>query len=407
MTNKLNSMSNILKLTGAAFVALLLLACGNSSKEQKGSLADKKAELQKLKGEQTKLNDQVKKLEDEISKLDSTAVNRAKLVAVTPLLQQDFTHYIDLQGTVDAENISYIAPRGMGGVVRQLFVKQGDNVRKGQLLLKLDDAIARQNVANAEQAVEGVKTQLNLAKDLYRRQKNLWDQGIGTEVQLLNAKTSMEALESQLKQAEVGVRLAKEQLNQTSVYSDVDGVADLVNVKVGELFQGVTAAGPQIRVINTSNLKVKVAVPENYLASVKKGTPVVVEIGDVNKTFKSVVYRVGQEINANARAVTAEIKIPSDPLLRPNQLAVVRIQDYTAKNTIVIPMVTIQTDEKSKYVFVLETEKGKKIARKKAVVVGQIYGEQIEVKSGLQGGEQLITQGYQGVYDGQEVTTEG
>jgi RND family efflux transporter MFP subunit len=407
MTNKLNSMSNILKLTGAAFVTILLLACGNSSKEQKGSLADKKAELQKLKGEQTKLNDQVKKLEDEIAKLDSTAVNRAKLVAVTPLLQQDFTHYIDLQGTVDAENISYIAPRGMGGVVRQLFVKQGDNVRKGQLLLKLDDAIARQNVANAEQAVEGVKTQLNLAKDLYRRQKNLWDQGIGTEVQLLNAKTSMEALESQLKQAEVGVRLAKEQLNQTSVYSDVNGVADLVNVKVGELFQGVTAAGPQIRVVNTSNLKVEVAVPENYLASVKKGTPVVVEIGDVNKKFKSVVYRIGQEINANARAVTAEIKIPSDPLLRPNQLAVVKIQDYTAKNTIVIPMVTIQTDEKGKYVFVLETEKGKKIARKKPVVVGQIYGEQIEVKSGLQGGEQLITQGYQGVYDGQEVTTEG
>jgi len=400
-------MSNILKLTGAAFVTILLLACGNSSKEQKGSLADKKAELQKLKGEQTKLNDQVKKLEDEIAKLDSTAVNRAKLVAVTPLLQQDFTHYIDLQGTVDAENISYIAPRGMGGVVRQLFVKQGDNVRKGQLLLKLDDAIARQNVANAEQAVEGVKTQLNLAKDLYRRQKNLWDQGIGTEVQLLNAKTSMEALESQLKQAEVGVRLAKEQLNQTSVYSDVNGVADLVNVKVGELFQGVTAAGPQIRVVNTSNLKVEVAVPENYLASVKKGTPVVVEIGDVNKKFKSVVYRIGQEINANARAVTAEIKIPSDPLLRPNQLAVVKIQDYTAKNTIVIPMVTIQTDEKGKYVFVLETEKGKKIARKKPVVVGQIYGEQIEVKSGLQGGEQLITQGYQGVYDGQEVTTEG
>lgn len=400
-------MSNILKLTGAAFVAILLLACGNSSKEQKGSLADKKAELQKLKGEQTKLNDQVKKLEDEIAKLDSTAVNRAKLVAVTPLLQQDFTHYIDLQGAVDAENISYIAPRGMGGVVRQLFVKQGDNVRKGQLLVKLDDAIARQNVANAEQAVEGVKTQLNLARDLYRRQKNLWDQGIGTEVQLLNAKTSMEALESQLKQAEVGVKLAKEQLNQTSVYSDVNGVADLVNVKVGELFQGVTAAGPQIRVVNTSSLKVEVAVPENYLGSVKKGTPVVVEISDANKKIKSVIHRIGQEINANARAVTAEIKIPADPLLRPNQLAIVRIQDYTAKNTIVIPMVTIQTDEKGKYVFVLETEKGKKIARKKTVVVGQIYGEQIEVKSGLQGGEQLITQGYQGVYDGQEVTTEG
>jgi len=401
-------MSNILKLTGALSIALFLVACGASSKEEKGSLTDKKTELQKLKAEQNATNEKVRKLEEEIAKLDTTAVNRAKLVSVTPLTQSNFTHYIDLQGKIDAENISYIAPRGGPGFVTALYVKQGDAVRKGQLLVKLDDVMARQAVTQAEQNVQGVQTQLTLARDLHRRQQNLWAQGIGTEVQLLDAKTRMEGLEVQLKSAEVGVQQARERLAQTSVYSDVSGIADVVQIKAGELFSGVGATGqPQIRIVNTSDLKVVVDVPETYIASVKKGTPVVIEVTDVNKTFKSTISRIGQQINANSRALTAEAKIPSDAALRPNQLAVIKIQDYTVKNTIVIPMTTIQTDEKGKYVFVLATEKGKQIARKKAVEVGQIYGEQIEVRAGLQAGEQLITQGYQGVYDGQVVTTQG
>jgi membrane fusion protein, multidrug efflux system len=406
MINKINSMSNILKLTGAALLAILIVACGTSSKEEKGSLADKKAELQKLKGEQTTLNEKMKKLQDEIAALDSTAVTNTKLVAITPLLEENFTHYIDLQGKVDAEDISYISPRGMGGQVKELFIKEGDNVRKGQLIMRLDDALARQGVTNAEQAVAGVKTQLGLARDLLKRQQNLWDQGIGTQVQLLQAKNQVEALENQLKQAEIGVTTAREQLAQTSVYSDVNGVADLVNIKVGELFTAATAS-QQLRVVNTSRLTVTVDVPENYLSSVKRGTPVVIEVSDANKTFNSTISRVGQQIDANSRAVTAEAKIPSDAALRPNQLAIMKIQDYAAKNTIVIPMTTIQNDMNGKYVFVMEEEKGKQIARKKPIEVGQIYGEKIEVKSGLKPGERLITQGYQGVYDGQAVTTQG
>ncbi len=407
MINKLNNMSKILKLSGAAFIAILLVACGASSKEEKGGLTDKKAELKKLKTEQSAVNDKVRKLEEEIAKLDTTTVNKTKLVAVTPLAQQNFTHYIDLQGKVDAENISYIAPRGTPGQVKELYIKQGDYIKKGQLILKLEDALARQGVASAKQNAEGIKTNLELAKNLYQRQKSLWDQGIGTQVQLLEAKGRVDMLESQLRSSVESIKMAEEQLGQTTVYSDVSGVADLVNIRVGELFQGASAAGPQIRIVNTSDLKAVVEVPENYLASIKKGTAVVIEVGDINKQFNSTISRIGQMITANSRSVTAEAKIPSDPSLKPNQLVTVKIRDYAANNTIVIPMTTLQTDEKGKYVYVMVSEKGKQIARKRQVTVGQIYGEQIEIKSGLQSGEQLITQGYQGVYDGQTVTTQG
>jgi RND family efflux transporter MFP subunit len=202
--------------------------------------------------------------------------------------------------------------------------------------------------------------------------------------------------------------MAKEQLSQTQVYADVYGVVDQLNLKVGELFAPATASlgGGQIRIVNTSRLKAVVEVPENYLASVQKGTPVVIEVTDLGKTFNSTISFVGQSVNANSRAITAEAKIPQDATLKPNLLATVKIRDYNVSNTIVIPMITLQNDEKGKFVYVLTSENGKSIARKRAVTVGSIYGEQIEVKSGLQAGDKLITQGFQSVYDGQPVIVE-
>lgn len=383
-------------------VIVLLAAC--SSKEEKGSLSEKKNQLADLQKEQQAISDKIKTLEEAIQKMDTTAnFGLTKQVVVTPLVLQNFSHYIDLQGKIDAQDISYVSPRGMGGQVRSLLVKQGDRVRKGQLLLKLDDAIARQGVASAQQGAESVKTQLALAKNLYQRQKNLYDQGIGAEVQLLNSKNNVDALENQLKQANEGIKMAQEQLNLTNVYSDVDGVADVVAIRVGEMFQGATAAGPQIKIVNTSRLKAVVDVPENYLSSIKKGTEVVVEVPDVNKKINSTIDVIAQQINSNSRTVVAEIKIPTDGSLKPNQLAKVKIKDYASNNAMVIPMMILQTDEKGKFVYVEETEKGKKVARKKMVTVGSIYGEFIEVLSGLQEGSKLITKGFQGLYDGQAI----
>lgn len=401
-------MKKVTQIVMVVAVSVLIAACGNSGNDGNAALAEKKVSLEKLKASKLKIDDDILKLQSEISKLDPNADNsKVKLVGTSPVGVQDFKHFIDLQGKVDAENISYISPRGMGGQVKAIYVKQGQRVSKGQLLLKLDDAIMRQQVVAARQQLEGIKTQLNLAKDLYNRQKNLWDQGIGTQVQLLTAKTTVEGLENQLSAAGEQVKVAVEQLNTSNVYSDVNGIADIVNIKVGELFSGMTAAGAQIKIVNNSSLKVVTNIPENYVSRLKVGTPVVISIPDVNKTINSAISLISQSIDLTSRGFNVEVKIPADPALKPNQTAVVKILDYSAPGAVVIPVNTVQSDEKNKYVFVLEKlPNGKSVAKRKVISIGDVYGEFVEIKSGIAAGEELITEGYQNLYEGQLIGTE-
>ncbi len=386
-------MKRIFQYSIIAGFAVLLVACGGGAKEKKGSLGDKKAELEKLKTEQVTLATKIKTLEEEISKLDTAAgkTEKAKLISVLPVSTEDFSHYIDLQGKVDADDISYIAPpNGQGGVVTNIYIKEGQFVKKGQLVLKMDDKVLRQQIKISE-------TQLSLAKELYNRTKNLWDQNIGTEVQLLQAKTQVDALEKQ-------IATANEQIKLYTVYSPVSGIADLVNVRVGELFVGANATGFQIRIVNNSTLKAVVEVPENYMNRVRVGSPVIVTVPDLNKTFNSSVKLSSQIINPNSRTFTIEANIPGGTV-RPNSVAAVRIKDYDAPNAIVIPVNLVQTDDKGKYVYVVEKDsRGRSVAVKKPVVVGESYGDKIEIKSGLQTGMQLISEGYQTVYDKQVVS---
>jgi len=394
------------KFISSIFLTTLILLSSCNQSENKGNdiLAQKKAQLQKLTLQQSQTETEIKKLQEEISKLDKDAIISAniKLVAVSSVSVQPFNHYIDLRGRIDAENISYITPRGMGGQVKEIFVKEGDHVNKGQLLLKLDDAIMRQSLAAARQQLEGIKTQLSFAKNIYDRQNNLWKKGIGTEVQLISAKTNVDALENQLKSAEEQVKVGQEQLNTTNVYSDVDGVAETVMIKVGELFGGMG----QIKIVNTSNLKVIANVPENYISKVKKGLPIIVSIPDLTKTINTSISLIGQTIENAQRGFTAEAKLPYDNTLKPNQSVVVKILDYTSSNAVVIPVNTLQSDENNKYVYVMEkSANGKMMATRKIIVLGEVYGDLVEIKSGLSGGEQLITAGYQNLYEGQMVST--
>jgi len=385
-------MHKILRLTIVVIgSSVLLYSCGNSEAKN-NSLEGKKAELAKLKEQQEKLGKEITALDAEIVKADpaSATAEKAKLVTLTQLAPTGFTHYIDLQGNVDAENNSYISPRGgAGGVVRAVYIKQGDPVRQGQSLLKLDDAIQRQNLANAQ-------TQLTYAKDIYQRRKNLWDQKIGAEVDLITAKNNVDQAESQLK-------IAQEQLDFTNVSADISGVVDQLTIKVGETF---APGGQQLHIVNTSNLKVVVQVPEDYQERVKVGTPVKIGFpGLNNKEITGTVHVTGKVISAS-RSFQVEVKIPNDKDIRANQIALVKLQDYTAKNVITAPVNTLQTDEKGKYVMVGITEKGKLTAHKRAVTIGQPYADKIEIKSGLQPGDQLITDGFQGLYEGQLITTQ-
>ncbi len=371
---------------------LMVAGCGGGTKDSKGQLADLKKQLEAKKKEQTSLESDIRSLEEKITVLDTTAAEEQnrKLIAVSTVALQDFVHYIELQGKIDADNIVVVTPRGMPAQVKELYVKQGDFVKQGQLLAKLDDAVILQQL-------DALNTQLAYAENIYNRQKNLWDQGIGTEVQLITAKNNVDALNKQ-------IATLKENWKTYSVYAPISGKADVVDLKVGEIFTGTTAAGPQIRIVNTGNMKVVTEVPENYQKRVSKGTTLQVSVPDIGKSYTTTIKVTSATINPNTRAFTTEAKIPSDPALRVNQVAVVRIEDYSSKNVIVVPVNIIQTDEKNKYVYVMVKEGDRMIARKRIVETGETYNSQIEVKSGLNAGDQIITEGYQQVYDGQAVT---
>ena len=371
----------------------LAVACGNSAKDEKGELNDKRAKLAKLKEEQGKLATDVAKLENEIAKADPASVAAIpKLVSTAAIQPSNFVHYIDLQGTITTDNIYYVSPRGVGGQVRSIFVKEGQHVSKGQLVVKIDDAIIRQQIEQA-------KIQLNFLKDLYNRRQNLWNQNIGTEVELISAKNNVAGQEKQ-------IGLLNEQLAMTNVYSQVDGVVEQVNLREGESFSPASAAQAGIRIVNNSELKASVNIPENYLSRVKKGTPVIIDVKDINKKYNSTISLISQVISPSNRSFNAEAKLPADADLKPNQVAMVRIQDYTQKDAITVPLNAVQTDEKGKFVMVAANEGGKKIARKKPVQLGMLYNDQIEIKAGIQAGDEVITQGYQSLYEGQLVTTD-
>jgi len=400
-------MKQLNQIVALMLTTMILISCGDTNKKDKGSELDEiKAKMEKLRSTRDQADEELQKLQLKLEQMDSSLSiqSKARLVSAITVSSKPFKHYIDLQGQVDAQNISYISPRGMGGQVKAVYVKEGQHVRKGQLLLKLDDAIMQQQVTAARQQLGVLKTQLDFSRNLYQRQKNLWDQGIGTEVQYITAKTNVESLENQLKSAQEQVQLAVEQLKTTNVVSDVDGIADIVNIRVGETFTGMTSVGPQIKIVNKNNLKVTTSIPENYLVRVHTGTPVIIEIPDANKTIPSSISLLGQSIDPNHRGFVAEVKIPSDPSLKPSQVAMVRINDYSSPNAVVIPINTVQTDETGKYVYLLNTDAtGKTIAKKQPVSIGMVYGDQVEILAGLKGGEKLITEGYQNVYDGQVV----
>ncbi len=384
--DKFTDMKSTYNMIGAVAVVLFLAACGASGGKDNG-LEAKKAKLEELKQEQGKL-------EAEIAKLDTNAAKaeKPKLVVLSTIQSAPFTHYIDLQGSVAANNNVMVAPRGQGGQVRALYVKQGDYVKKGQLLLKLDDALTRQQIEQAN-------VQLNLAKTVYERRKNLWDQKIGTEIELINAKSNVDNIQKQ-------IDFLKEQQSMTNVYAEQSGVAEQVTVRVGDVFTG-SALGTGIIIVNTNDIKVTADVPEVYQTKVKVGTNLLITLPeDNNKTINAKVSVAGRTISSTSRSFYIEARVPGNMGLRPGQIAMVRIQDYSTPKAITIPINTLQNDEKGKFVLVAATEKGKKVAKKRPITAGALYGDKLEVTSGLQAGDVVITEGFQGLYDGQAIITD-
>ncbi len=380
-------------------IGLLVLAaaCGGSD----NTIEAKQKSLASLKKQALDLNAQIVALEKEVEKAGGASAAKAILVGIDTIQTETFTHYIELQGKVESESVSYITPRAGGGQVRAIYIKRGDRVKRGQLILQLDNTLIKQSAAAATQNIETLKSQAALAKSVYEKQKNLWEQNIGSEIQLMTAKTNADAMASQLKAAMEQLGMVKDQLAFTSIYSDVDGVAEEVNVKVGELFMGPG----QIKIVNTTKLKLTAQVPENYAGKIKVGTELTLTFPDIQKTISNKVNVLGNVIDPLNRSFYIESKLPVDNNFRPNLLAQVKIKDYEKKDAISIPVNLLQNDEKGKFVYVAVMEGGKLFARKKMVSTGEFYGNNIEVLSGLAAGDILISEGYQSIYDGQLIST--
>lgn len=381
-------MKNIHTIAAAAIVSSIIVsACsGGEAKD----LAGKKKQLSEAKTQLKELQTKVATLEKEIAKLDTSfrAEQKVKLVKADTIAPSEFKHFIEVQGTVDADE-NVLAINQLPGIVTAIYVKPGDRVTKGQVLATTDGSAY-------ERGIEALQTGLDLATTAYEKQKRLWEQNIGSEIQYLQAKTQKETLEKQLK-AQVA------QLEMTKVKSPINGTVDEVRLKLGDM-AAPSQAMPGIRIINTSKLTLKAKLSDAYIGRVRQGDVVKVFFPDLNKTVDSKITYAGQVVNPTGRTFNVEAKLLNDKgEYAANMLAKLLINDEVLKNVIVVPTNIVQRSAEGIYVLVAENENGKTIAKKRSVKTGSEYNGQTVITEGLKPGDRIITFGYSELVDGQPI----
>ena len=380
------------KILYISLLGLLITSCGGDSKNASVDKAIESKDLTTIKTTRAEIQKQYDAIAAELAKLDLAiaeldTLKKSALVTTAIVNDTIFTHYIDIQGNVDTKQNLIIYPEN-SGVLTQVYVKSGQKVNKGQILARIDDGGLSNQLAQME-------TQATLAKTTFERQKNLWDKKIGSEIQYLQAKTNYEA---QMK----AVAQMRAQLGKTIVKAPFSGVIDEVITEKGQ----VVGPGQQLmRIVNLSDMYVSANVPESFIGKIKNGAIVDVEVKSTGKTYKGKVRQIGNYINPNNRNFSIEVAVPnSDNLLRPNQVAVLKIEDYKKPNAILVPeSIVTENAVGEKIIYTVDTSGKEPKAIKKTIVVGLTSGANIEVKSGLNKGEQIIIEGARSVQNGDVV----
>ena len=360
-------------------LALLMASCGGNP--------DKKVQLEELKKKQSTLTEEIQKLEAEIKLTDTSAQANTKsiIVGVEVLKKQSFTHYLQIQGKIDSDkNISVSSQ--VGGLVDNIYVVKGQLVSTGTLLAKTDGSQIMRGIQEVDKSLE-------FANELFDKQKRLWDQKIGTEVQYLQAKNQKESLER--KKATL-----QEQYAKTSIHAPYAGVIDEVYTKEGQM---LSPGMPAFRLVNSSELKLIAQVSESYVSNIKAGQEAIVVFPDLNKTINTKITVVGDVIDPVNRTFQVDLALKQDKnLLKANMISYVKIKDYSNASVLVIPVNIVQRSNNKSYVYVAEN--GKSV--KRFVTLGQHYESTVEVLDGLNEGDKLITEGYQDLVDGQSIKFE-
>ncbi len=375
--------------------AAVLASCGgNGNKSLEKALSSQDVEVIRAKHaeisiEKKALESQLKSLDSAIALLDGSA--KLPLVTTIEVHPQRFDHYLELQGDVMTKQNVLIYPE-MSGTLNKVYVKEGQKVTKGQLLATIDDGGLSSQLAQ-------LRTQAELSKTTFERQKRLWEQNIGSEIQYLQAKTNYEAQQSAVKQME-------SQVGKSSIRAPFTGIIDDVIKDQGT----VVSPGPGsevFRIVNLSNMYIEVEVPESHLQNVTPGKDVKVYFPVLGDSVNTKIRQTGNFINPSNRSFTAEIPVPShDGKIKPNLTARVMINDYTSENAILIPQsILSENADGEQYVLLVAADsvENNPVAKKVVIKTGKTQGDYVEVLSGINEGDAIIDEGARSVKEGQQV----
>ena len=350
----------------------LLISCGK--KEVTDNLTDLKNEKSKIIAQIDSLNNALNIVETKLSKLDSS--KKGQLVTALPAKKDIFKHYVEIQGIVKSDKNIELRPE-LGGTIKAIYVKEGQQVAAGQLLVQLDDSSLQNSIAE-------LNTQLELAKTTFDRQERLWNQKIGSEMQYLQAKTQKESLENNL-------ATLRTQARKMKIIAPFSGVVDEIFPKTGELTSPQTAV---VRLINLDKMYVEAEVTEAYLPIIQKGTEAVINFPSINKEITSKISQVSNYINPENRSFKVRIDISNkDKLIKPNLLADLKLLDFSSEG-IIVPSILVQQDQNGDdYVFIINQKDNENIVSKKLIKAGNEYAQQIFVSEGLTAEDTLVNSG--------------
>jgi len=377
-------MRKILSITA---LSILLFSCGGKEKNQSIDDLIKAKNTKELQAKKALIQADLAKIDDALASLN--VKKDEALVSIVTVKDTVFNHYLEIQGNVNTKENILVQPEFSGNLT-SLNVKAGQRVSRGQILGRVDDAGMSQQLASLE-------NQYALAKTTFERQKNLWDKKIGSEIQYLQAQTQMISAQKMVAQM-------KSQVAKTLIRAPFSGTIDEVFVEKGQ----IVAPSQQglMRIINLGNMYVSTSVPETYIGKLKVGTEVDVFLTSLGKTYKGRVRQVGNYLNPNNRSFGIEVSVPNpENLLRPNQVAKLKIIDYTSKNSIVVPTNVVQEDGTgSKFVFIVTNSNGKTGTAKKVLVkVGKSSDNVTEIVSGLSANDIIVTEGVNSISAGMKL----
>lgn len=361
-----------------------------SCKRENTDLSAKKKELETLLKQQADINDKVTKLRKEVETMDTAAMaeKKVKSVEITKVTFQSFSHYVEGMAAVESDQNTLVFPKTPGFVINSVNVKPGDVVAAGQILCTVDNTTLMQQL-------EALKTQYTLANTAYERQRNLWEKQIGSEIQYLNAKTQKEA-------AEKNIAALQAQLANTNVVAPFAGTVDAVNYKVGD--NSSSPAGG-VLIVNISRLKLTSKLADSYINKVKPGNKVIIVFPDLdNKEVEARVTFTGSTINSLTRTFDIQVLLDNPKgEYKPNMQARIKVNDLTLPKVIVVNENIVLNSEGEKSILVLAHEGENTIARKVKVVTGESYGGLVVIKEGLKEGDEIITNGYANINDGEKI----